>query len=77
MPPLPVGRLTDSLQLKKLRAVSCMPAFLLTIAGSEIAVTGLIYLDGVISQRLAGYIPLAPDISAEEMEGGKPSPFDE
>ncbi|KAJ6571016.1 hypothetical protein DFH09DRAFT_833952, partial [Mycena vulgaris] len=46
-------------ELASLRKVSPMPALLLTTVGSELAVTGLINLNGtIISQRLLDYTPL-------------------
>ncbi|EPS95337.1 hypothetical protein FOMPIDRAFT_1025825 [Fomitopsis schrenkii] len=40
-----------------------MPAFILAIAGPHISVSGVIFLDGVVSQRLTPLIPLAQSYS--------------
>ncbi|KAF4565722.1 hypothetical protein EYR36_002300 [Pleurotus pulmonarius] len=53
-------------QLAKLREVSFMPAFLLGIAGPYVMVSGAIYLDGVVSQRLTNMISLIPESSSSK-----------
>ncbi|KAF9487561.1 hypothetical protein BDN71DRAFT_618085 [Pleurotus eryngii] len=53
-------------QLAKLREASCMPAFLLGISGPYVMVSGAIYLDGVVSQRLTNMISLIPESSSSE-----------
>ncbi|KAG9224430.1 hypothetical protein CCMSSC00406_0009472 [Pleurotus cornucopiae] len=51
-------------ELAELRAVSCMPSFLLGIAGPFITVSGAIYVNGVISQRLTDMICVVADSSS-------------
>ncbi|KDQ24221.1 hypothetical protein PLEOSDRAFT_1085497 [Pleurotus ostreatus PC15] len=51
-------------ELAELRMISCMPSFLLGIAGPFIAVSGAIYVNGVISQRLTDMICVVADSSS-------------
>ncbi|KAL4251756.1 Protein kinase domain-containing protein, partial [Pleurotus pulmonarius] len=56
-------------ELGKLRATSCMPAFLLGISGPNITVSGAIYVEGVITERLTDIISLVPVLSSQEPLG--------
>ncbi|CAA7260618.1 unnamed protein product [Cyclocybe aegerita] len=61
-------------ELKALRRVSCMPAFLIAIPGHSISISGAIYLDGVVSGNLLHYFPLVPpNASSCEIQAGYPS----
>lgn len=63
-------------QLGKLRATSCMPAFLLGVSGPNITVSGAIYVEGVITERLTDIISLVPVLSSQEPLG-RPSARDQ
>ncbi|KAJ8694013.1 hypothetical protein PTI98_008946 [Pleurotus ostreatus] len=52
-------------ELEKLRNRSCMPSFLLEISGPYLSVSGAIYVDGVITERLTGFISLVPLLSSQ------------
>ncbi|KAL0955361.1 hypothetical protein HGRIS_001609 [Hohenbuehelia grisea] len=64
-----------SSELAKLRSISCMPSFLLGITGPYITVSGAIYIDGVVSERLTDMISLVPVLSSQAPIG-HPSPHD-
>ncbi|KAJ8516824.1 hypothetical protein ONZ45_g5902 [Pleurotus djamor] len=60
--------MSTSERLRELRKISCMPAFLLGICGPNLTISGVIYLEGVVTQRLIDYISLVPYDSANDDE---------
>ncbi|KAJ8516837.1 hypothetical protein ONZ45_g5899 [Pleurotus djamor] len=52
--------MATSEELTELRKISCLPVFLLGIAGPNLTFSGAIYLDGVVTQHLTDYISLIP-----------------
>ncbi|KAL4245199.1 hypothetical protein ABKN59_009927 [Abortiporus biennis] len=48
----------SSSQFDKVRQVSCCPAFVIGFAGPNMCISGVVYADRVISQRLTDYIHL-------------------
>ncbi|KAJ8516836.1 hypothetical protein ONZ45_g5898 [Pleurotus djamor] len=52
--------MATSEELRKLREISCIPIFILGITGPNLTISGAIYLDGVVTERLTDYISLIP-----------------
>ncbi|KIY68641.1 hypothetical protein CYLTODRAFT_374171 [Cylindrobasidium torrendii FP15055 ss-10] len=46
--------------LDDIRAVSCLPAFLVSISAAHLAVSGSIFVDGITTQYLTDFISLVP-----------------
>ncbi|KAJ8521678.1 hypothetical protein ONZ45_g1631 [Pleurotus djamor] len=60
--------MATSEDLKKLRDISCMPVFILGITGPNLTISGAIYLDGVVTERLTEYISLVPHSSGKAID---------
>ncbi|KAF9062167.1 hypothetical protein BDP27DRAFT_1428208 [Rhodocollybia butyracea] len=61
-------------ELQALRDISCIPAFLLSISGVKLSISGAIFLDGVVSELLTDPISFVP-ISTYHAHAAHSSPL--